>query len=214
MKEWDVKRSPPGPQIGSVADYFRSYRSVLDELPQSMIERVIDEIYRVYNQGCTIFLFGNGGSAALASHTACDLAKGTVTGGRRRLRAISLTDNIPIMTAWANDVSYEHVFSEQLKGLLETGDLAFAISGSGNSPNVLRALQVARERGAYTIGLGGFKGGKMKALCDLPVIVPSDNMQIIEDFHLSITHAIFTAVRGRISSDCAAAAEKRAGAFD
>jgi D-sedoheptulose 7-phosphate isomerase len=148
-----------------------------------------------------MFLFGNGGSASLASHFACDLGKGTCMQGndRKRLRAIALTDNIPTITAWANDSGFDDIFAEQLRNLVQRGDVAFAISCSGNSRNVLEALHVARTAGAITIGLGGFEGGRMKSMCDSCLIVPSDNMQIIEDLHLSIAHCIFTLVRNRIA---------------
>jgi D-sedoheptulose 7-phosphate isomerase len=107
---------------------------------------------------------------------------------------MALTDNIPLITAWANDSSYEDVFAEQLRNLLTPGDIALAISGSGNSPNILRALTVASNLGGTTIGMTGYSGGKMKSLCDYCIVIPSDNMQIIEDFHLSVSHALFTRV--------------------
>src|SRR5208337_2853009 len=106
------------------------------------------------------------------------------------------------MTAWANDASYTDIFAEQLMPFIQKSDIALAISGSGNSPNVLKALQMARGAGAFTIGLTGFKGGKMRPLCDLCVIIPSDNMQIIEDLHVSVSHSVFTSLRSRM---CAAA---------
>ncbi len=105
-----------------------------------------------------------------------------------------------LVTAWANDTSYEHVFAEQIRNFIQCGDVAFAISGSGSSPNVLLALQAAREAGATNIGLTGFKGGKMKELCDVCIVIPSNNMQIIEDFHLSTAHALFTVLRRRITA--------------
>jgi D-sedoheptulose 7-phosphate isomerase len=147
-----------------------------------------------------VYLFGNGGSAALASHIACDLGKGTAyCNGGKRFRVLSLTDNLPTLTAWANDSSYEDVFSEQLRNFVQPGDLALAISGSGNSKNVLNALQVAREARATTVGISGFQGGEMKPLCDICVVIPSDNMQIIEDLHVAIAHSIFRIVYRRIS---------------
>ena len=183
--------------------YFENYSRVVAELPYAKIEQVADELHRAYEQERRGFLFGNGGSAALASHFACDLGKGTTVPGNhhKRFRVLSLTDNVPLITAWANDTSYEQVFAEQLRNFVQPGDVAFGISGSGSSPNVLLALQVARESGAFNIGLTGFKGGKMPGLCDLCIIIPSDNMQIIEDFQLSITHALFTMVRHRIYED-------------
>ena len=137
-------------------------------------------------------------SAALASHFACDLGKGAANGSGKRFQALALTDNIPMMTAWANDANYEDIFAEQLVNFVNPGDIALAISGSGRSPNVLKALKVAREAYAVTIGLTGCRGGLMKDLCDVCLIVPSDNMQIIEDLHLSVTHAVFIALRARI----------------
>jgi len=105
---------------------------------------------------------------------------------------------VPILTALANDSGYEDIFAEQLRGLIQPGDIAFAISCSGNSSNVLKALEVAREAGAVTIGLGGFKGGFMRSLCDTALIVSSENMQIIEDLHLSVAHCLFTLLRNHI----------------
>jgi D-sedoheptulose 7-phosphate isomerase len=186
----------------SVRPYFSKLSEVVLELSHERADEIASALTEACERNSTVFLFGNGGSASLASHFACDLGKGTSDprSYRKRFRALALTDNIPTMTAWANDSSYEDIFAEQLRNLVEPGDIAFGISCSGNSPNVLKALTVARELGATTIGLGGFQGGKMKALCDLCLIVPSDNMQIIEDLHLSIAHAIFTIVRNRIST--------------
>ena len=187
--------------MDSSRDYFEMYDRVVAQLPHHAIGLAISELLRAYEEGKTVFIFGNGGSAALASHFACDLGKGTVTAdnGRKRFRVMALTDNVPLLTAWANDSCYEQIFAEQLRNFISAGDIAFAISGSGNSPNVLQALKVARDARAATIGLTGFAGGKMKSLCDVCVILPSDNMQIIEDFHLSVTHAVFSVIRSRIS---------------
>ena len=148
-----------------------------------------------------VYLFGNGGSAALASHFACDLGKGATNGAAKRFQVLAFTDNVPMMTAWANDSRYEDIFAEQMINFVRPNDIAFAISGSGKSPNVLNALRVARRAGAFTIGLTGFQGGDMKDLCDLCMIIPSDNMQVIEDLHLSVTHAVFTALRAKICQE-------------
>lgn len=183
--------------------YFVSVESVLRRLPFAMIDRVTEALWHAYLEDRTVYVFGNGGSAALASHCACDLGKGTVVNGNRRFRVLSLTDNVALMTAWANDACYEDIFAEQLGAFIDKGDIALAISGSGNSPNVIKALQVAREAGAFTIGLTGFQGGRMKALCDLCVIVPSESMQVIEDLHVSVNHAIFSAVRAKMCDSVA-----------
>jgi D-sedoheptulose 7-phosphate isomerase len=181
--------------INTAAGYFAELNRVLHRLPYHIVDLITAVLVRAYEENRTVYLFGNGGSAALASHSACDLGKGTAVNGRRRFRVLSLTDNIPTMTAWANDACYEDIFAEQLRNFVEKGDIVLAISGSGNSPNVLNGLRVARAARAHTIGLTGFQGGKMKELCDLCLIVPCDNMQFIEDLHLCISHSIFTAVR-------------------
>lgn len=185
-------------EIPGVNGYFTDLSRTIDKLPLGTINQIAGTILNAYDRGRMIYLFGNGGSAALASHLACDLAKGTVNGNGKRLRVMALTDNVPLITAWANDSKYEDIFAEQLSNLVGRDDIAFAISGSGNSPNVLRALQVAREAGAIRVGLTGFRGGKMRELCNQCMIVPSDNMQIIEDLHLCAAHALFTTVRQRI----------------
>jgi D-sedoheptulose 7-phosphate isomerase len=192
-------------EIAGVQSYFGFLSSVIGNLPFETIEKMAEILLQAFETEHTVYPFGNGGSAALASHFACDLGKGTIQGNGKRLRAVALTDNISLMTAWANDSNYENVFAEQMTNLIREGDVAFAISGSGNSPNVLKALEVARRAGATTLGLTGFRGGKMKELCDVCVVVPSDNMQIIEDLHLCTAHAVFTAVRRRMCVTAAAA---------
>jgi len=179
--------------------YFELLSNTIRKLPFEQVEAVTEILVRAYEQQRTIFLFGNGGSAALASHFACDLAKGTVNGSKKRFRVLALTDNVPLMTAWANDSKYEDIFSEQLANFASSGDVALAISGSGNSPNVLKALKVAKQAGSITAGLTGFSGGRMLAMCDACIVVPCDNMQIIEDLHLCVAHSLFTCVRAKIS---------------
>ena len=190
--------------ISNCRTYFELLSKTIDSLPFEKIERVTATLVRAYEQERTILLFGNGGSAALASHVACDLAKGTVNGTRKRFRVIALTDNVPLITAWANDSKYEDIFAQQLANFAAPGDIAFAISASGNSPNVLQALRVAKDIGSTTIGITGFSGGRMLALCDECVVVPCDNMQIIEDLHTCIAHSLFTCIRSKIDGHAAA----------
>ena len=187
--------------IRDAASYFSILRGCASHVEWNQVDSIADILCRAYEADKTTFLFGNGGSASLASHFACDLSKGTWMrqDGEKRFRATALTDNLPVLTAWANDSSYDDVFAEQLRGVVRRGDIVFAISCSGNSVNVLRALEVARAVGAITVGLSGFEGGLMKRVCDNLLIVPSDNMQIIEDLHLSIAHCLFTLVRNRIA---------------
>jgi D-sedoheptulose 7-phosphate isomerase len=188
------------PEIRNSLQYFQAYQQTVARLPYHAIDQAAMLLVRAYEEGRNIFLFGNGGSASLASHFACDLSKGTVMAayGNKRFRAMALTDNLPLLTAWANDTHYENVFAEQLRNFVASDDIVFAISGSGNSANVLQALEVARDAGAFNMGLTGFEGGKMKPLCDLCIVIPSSNMQVIEDLHLSATHAIFTCICRRL----------------
>src|ERR1700733_7539644 len=149
----------PGAEI-----YLQEVSEVLKRLPFIQIDRMTDLLWNAYEENRAVHFFGNGGSGALASHCACDLGKGTVAEGHRRFRVTALTDNVPLMTAWANDARYEDIFAEQLRSFLQPDDVAFAISASGNSPNVLHALEAAREMGAFTAGLTGYQGGEKKCL--------------------------------------------------
>ena len=192
----------PRPAI-DYAGYLNEHRSGLDKLPLEAVRHAVDILEQAYQSDHTVFLFGNGGSAALASHLATDLGKGTHSPGPeslrgiKRLRVLSLTDNVPLLTAWGNDTSYDNVFAGQMENFIQAGDVAFGISGSGNSPNVLRALELARRVGATTIGLSGY-GGKMIELLDCPIVVPSNHMQHVEDAHYIMAHLIFLDLKGRI----------------
>jgi D-sedoheptulose 7-phosphate isomerase len=179
--------------------YFECLSIAIAKMPFHRIEQVVEILVDAYENQRTVYLFGNGGSAALASHFACDLAKGTVNGSARRFHALALTDNVALMTAWANDCNYEDIFAEQLLNFIRPCDVAFAISGSGNSGNVLKAVKVARHAGATAVGLTGFEGGRLKNLCHACLVVPADNMQVIEDLHLCVTHCLFTCIRARIA---------------
>jgi D-sedoheptulose 7-phosphate isomerase len=143
----------------------------------------------------TIYFFGNGGSASTASHFVVDIGKATIRGDHRRFKCVALVDNVETLTAWANDAEYAKVFSEPLATLAAPGDVAFGISGSGNSPNVLEAMQVAKGLGLRTIGLTGIGGGKLKGAVEIPVVVPSNSMQHVEDVHLLICHLLTAYLR-------------------
>lgn len=190
----------------SLSGYLAELKSVLDKLPLDSIAKATDILFACYQTNHTAFVFGNGGSGALASHLVTDLAKGTHFPGPkelasvRRMKALAVTDNMPMVTAWANDTQYEDVFMRQIENFLQPGDVAVAISGSGNSPNVLKALEFSRGKNATTIGLGGFGGGKMKDLLDCAVIVPSNSMQQVEDAHVIISHMIFLDLKNRITA--------------
>jgi len=186
-----------GRDLKSIQRYLDQVRHTLAALPLQRISEVVDVLLSANYVGSTIYTLGNGGSAATASHFACDLAKGTIIPDRPRFRAVALTDNVPLMTAWSNDVSYENVFAGQLSGLMRRGDVVVAFSGSGNSPNVLRAVELARRTGGITIGFSGFAGGQLSRLVDVPIVVRCDCMEQIEDVHITLCHLIATVLRER-----------------
>ena len=177
-----------------ITDYKTGFCAVINGLDTDQVGRVADALDNAFKAGKRIFVAGNGGSAATASHMACDLAKTTLgkstTLPVQRIKAIALTDNMPLITAWGNDVSYDLVFAEQLRNLAEDGDLLLVISASGNSPNVIEAIGAAKELHMHTIGLLGFDGGKAAPLCDLVVIVRSTHFGFIEDAHSVIGHLV------------------------
>jgi D-sedoheptulose 7-phosphate isomerase len=173
-----------------IREYFVTVQSVLDSIPFHVVDKVVNILMQANHNRNTIFICGNGGSAATATHFGCDLAKRPNVEGQPRFRVAALTDNIALMTALSNDISYDEVFSEQLLPLVQPGDVLIAISGSGNSRNVLRAVDVANDAGATTIGFCGFDGGQLKQRVDVAVHVDYDNMAMVEDVHLMLEHAI------------------------
>jgi D-sedoheptulose 7-phosphate isomerase len=167
----------------------------LAKLAVEEIVRVVELIEKAREKGSRVYIFGNGGSAATASHFASDLSKGAICQGKPRIKAFALTDNVPLLSAWANDTAYENIFAEQLENFIEPEDIAIGISGSGNSPNVLNGVKVARAKGATTIGFIGFDGGKLKDFVDIAIVVSSHNMEQVEDIHLLLEHVITTCLR-------------------
>ncbi len=175
--------------------YLAEISNILHQLPQDQIARIIHILKQARLDHQHIFLIGNGGSAATASHFANDLLKSTVSEGKPRMKVIALTDSIPVMLAYANDCGYETIFAEPLDALATEGDVLVAFSGSGRSPNVLRALDLARERGLTTIGFTGRDGGEMQERCDVCLVVPCQPMEQIEDVHVVLAHLIYSAIR-------------------
>jgi D-sedoheptulose 7-phosphate isomerase len=170
--------------------YFAELDEMLRSISQPDLQKVLSLLEKAYHNGRRIFIMGNGGSAATASHFALDLAKNTIMPGAPRLKAISLTDHVPLITAWSNDTAYEHIFAEQLANMIEPGDVVIGISTSGNSPNVINALHLAKESRAYTVGLLGKKGGKMREMVDAYVLAPGQNIEQEEDAHMILAHII------------------------
>jgi D-sedoheptulose 7-phosphate isomerase len=175
--------------------YLVELEEAVRQLKRDTLWQATQTLFEAWRRGAQIFILGNGGSAATASHMANDLNKLTISPGKPRFKAIALTDNIPLMTAWGNDSSYEDIFAEQLTNFIQAGDVVVAISASGNSPNVLRAVQVARQHGAISIGLTGDTGGKLKSLVDYCVLTPTGHICQQEDCHLIAEHAIANALK-------------------
>jgi D-sedoheptulose 7-phosphate isomerase len=181
--------------------YWQELARMMQAMPFDTLTRAAELLLDCYRRGSTIFILGNGGSAATASHFACDLAKGTQAVGLPAFRVVSLSDNVPLMTAWANDANYDGIFAEQLATLIRPADIVIAISASGNSPNVLAAARVARQSGALAIALTGQDGGKLSRLVDLTMYVPAQSIERVEDAHLFIAHSLCVVLRGRLDAE-------------
>src|SRR5262245_32310298 len=177
----------------------------LRRIDAAEIKALADAIYECYVKGRTVFLCGNGGSGSNCSHFCEDLGKGTLRredfedDRKKRLRVLSLTDNTPYILAWGNDEGFDRVFVEQLKNLARPGDLLIAISGSGNSPNLLRAFEWANRNGLGSFGVTGFNGGKLRTLAQQGLHVPLDDMGIVESIHLTAFHWVVDNLHARIS---------------
>ena len=192
-QRWDTGQDKG--KVDAVDGYLTEISDMIRQMPQEQIWEVIHVLMDAWRRGSRVFLLGNGGSAATASHMANDLNKYTIVPGQLRFKALALSDNVPLMTAWGNDTSYENIFVEQMLNFWEPGDVAIGISGSGNSPNVLKAMQAARELGGTAIGFTGRDGGKLKDVVDLCIHIPSDKMVQQEDGHMILDHLMVTTLR-------------------
>lgn len=181
--------------------YVHDLRSALDGIPWQRVDEIVSILHTARRNGNHVFIMGNGGSAATALHMACDIGKNTVVPGFPRLRAISLTDNMALFSAHANDNTYAEVFAEQLANLAQPGDVAIAISASGNSPNVLRGIATAKSLGAMTIGWSGGNGGRLADLAEISVVVPSSVVEQIEDVHLILEHIVTLRLRETVVAE-------------
>lgn len=175
--------------------YFTELKQSIDRIDRARVLQAIHMLIRTYVRKRCIYVIGNGGSASTASHMVCDLSRGTLrydTAQGGRMKVFSPVDATSYVTAIGNDMSYEHIFSEQLRGVVEKGDTVVAISVSGNSPNIIKAVTLAKEMKAQTIGLLGFRtGGKLAKMVDCAIVVDSDDYGRCEDVHLSLNH-VFT----------------------
>lgn len=172
----------------SIREYLNRDIEAFNKLNIDEINTAIEAIYHAWERGSTIYVMGNGGSAATASHMVCDFNKGVSLNTGRKFKLICLNDNIPIITAIANDISYDKIFELQLKDVVTKDDLVLAISGSGNSKNIVNAVSYAKSIGTKIVGMTGYHGGKLRELADYHLHVPVDDMQVTEDFHMIFVH--------------------------
>lgn len=183
-------------------EYLEQFKNTLGSMDLKDLNNIIDNFLRAYKEGKQVFIMGNGGSAAIASHFACDLSKGTLQNvyddEENRFRVISLTDNVALMTAYSNDLAYEYLFSQQLKNLVNPGDIVIGVSASGNSKNVINAINLAKKNKAVTIGLLGFDGGKLKDIVDFKIWVNKNDYGMVEDSHSALLHMICSIISDRL----------------
>jgi D-sedoheptulose 7-phosphate isomerase len=184
-----------------VADYLDRLSVSLSKIPRRDIAELGEILYRAYHMSASVFIVGNGGSASTASHMAADLAKNTIGPHMTRFRVLSLNENMSLLTALANDDGYENVFREQLVNLIKPSDVLIAISASGNSENVLRAIKYAKSCNAQTVGLLGFDGGEALKLVDREILVRSNDYGVIEDAHLVLNHILIEHFQRRLAEE-------------
>ncbi len=189
----------PTPQeiLQGMEEHVRRTEEVIRRIDYAAVAKFIEKLHEAYLKGKRVFLFGNGGSAACASHFAEDLAKGTILEltAKKRLRAMSLTDCTPFITALGNDCGYDTIFREQLITNAQPGDIAVGISGSGNSANVLSGIAWARENQLYTVGITGFDGGRLRQAVHLSIHFPVMDMEISENAHMIVVHLVVGGLR-------------------
>lgn len=182
-----------------VSDYLSRLQTLLGRVDSADVTRVVNTLFACYENGGRLVLCGNGGSATTASHLVCDFQKNVLLEGGRPWEVVALTDSPSLITAWGNDTEYANVFAGQARTWLRgENDVLIAISGSGNSPNVLRAVAVANEVGAVSVGWSGYGGGKLTSVARVNVVVHARNMQLVEDVHMALGHVVYSALRDRI----------------
>jgi D-sedoheptulose 7-phosphate isomerase len=186
-------------------NYIKQLKKGLDNIDLKKVNKIADVLYSAWKSDKQVFIFGNGGSATTASHFACDLGKGTLSNyykpNQKRFKVTSLTDNVALMLAYSNDLSFDDIFSQQLKNLVKEGDVVIGLTASGNSKNVLKAFKVAQDANAITIGLLGFDGGKAKDMVDHYIIFEENHYGRVEDFHLILEHLICTFLKEKIDKE-------------
>lgn len=180
--------------------YFTEMQALLQQIDCDAIDRYAEELFKAWKDDRTVYVFGNGGSAYCASHHVTDYIKTARVDGEKALRAVSLVDNLGLLTALGNDISYDDIFSYPLKAMAKPGDVAVAISCSGNSGNVVKALSWARESGLLTVAITGFAGGKIGTIAGIHINIPDENYGIIEDLQLSVGHIASQTMRRKVEA--------------
>lgn len=173
-----------------ITAYFKKLKETIDKISIDDLDKLINILVNAKEEGKIIFIMGNGGSSATASHYVCDFNKGVSLGQEKKFKFICLNDNIPSLMAYANDFSFEDIFINQLNTFFHEGDVVIGISGSGNSKNVLKAIEYANNNGGITVGLTGYNGGRLKEISQYGVHIPVDDMQITEDLHMVLDHCM------------------------
>lgn len=187
-------------QVAVIDEYVSAVAHALKGLSRRQISEAVDALFECWRRGGCVYIIGNGGSAATASHMMNDLLRGTRVNGMRPIRAIALTDNVPLLTAISNDSHYDRIFADLLEALLRPEDILIAISTSGNSPNVVQAVAAARRRETRVIGLCGSKTSRLSTQANIVIIMPAELVGQQEDGHMVVNHAIALALRWRIES--------------
>jgi len=186
--------------LTTVSQYVDDVKLLLDAIDPEQVERLTELLFEAWQEDRRVLLFGNGGSAGTASHIVNDLQKCIHLDAGKPLKALCLSDCTPLIMAWANDTEFANIFAPQVECWAQPGDLVIAISGSGNSPNVIRAVEKGNDIGAYTFGLAGFEGGHLLSAARECIVVRSANMQQIEDLHMILLHLVFTLLRHRAAA--------------
>jgi D-sedoheptulose 7-phosphate isomerase len=184
--------------VSFVGDYLSGVKALVDQVSEEKVHRLADLLETAWRDGKHVILMGNGGSASTASHIVNDLQKCVQLDTGKAIRAMCLCDNTALILAWGNDTEYANIFAPQVECWAEPGDLIIGISGSGNSPNVIRAIEAGNAKGATTFGLAGYEGGKLAEVAKESIVVLTRNMQQIEDVHMILLHLVFSELRRRI----------------
>ncbi|MCQ2793173.1 MAG: SIS domain-containing protein [Bacilli bacterium] len=175
-----------------IKEYYQGLANTFEKLDYKEISLAMNALVNCYENGGTVYVFGNGGSSSTASHMVCDFNKGVSMKKSKKFNFVCLSDNTPILTALANDVSYEDVFAYQIERILNKNDLILAISGSGNSKNIIKAIKVAKDAGVKVIGMTGYDGGQLYKMADYHLHAPINDMMKAEDIHMSFDHMMAT----------------------